>query len=129
MYKTSKNVEKQFQENVLYRRSLAAQQLFEELKNRKLFSHVQCDIGVAENLRPKFANFPPILKTSSATRNVFGDLMKTYAEKEGILSHRQKMLISGFTLQDGTLITPLLLFCLHLGLFCTKIHRLVEYPP
>ena len=39
------------------------------------------------------------------------------------------MLISRFTLQNGTLITPLLLFYLQLGLVCTKIHRFVEYTP
>ena len=38
------------------------------------------------------------------------------------------MLISSFTSQNGTLITPLLLFYLQLGLICTKIqHRFVEY--
>ena len=39
------------------------------------------------------------------------------------------MLISSFTLQNGTLITPLLLFYLQLGLVFTKIHRFVEYTP
>ena len=39
------------------------------------------------------------------------------------------MLISSFTIQNGTLITPLLLFYLQLGLVCTKIHCFVEYTP
>ena len=39
------------------------------------------------------------------------------------------MLISSFTLQNGTLITPLLLFYLHLGLVCTKIRQFVEHTP
>ena len=54
--------------------------------------------------------------------------MKTYAE-EGIMSRPRKMLKSSFTLQNGTLITPLLLYYLKLGLVCTKIHRFVEYTP
>ena len=45
------------------------------------------------------------------------------------MSQPGKMLISSFTLQNGTLITPLLLFYLQLGLVCTKIHRFVEYTP
>ena len=45
------------------------------------------------------------------------------------MSQPRKLLISSFTLQNGTLITPLLLFYLQLGLVCTKIHRLVEYTP
>ena len=55
--------------------------------------------------------------------------MKNYAEEERLLSQTRKMLISSFTLQNGTLITPLLLFYLQLGLVCTKIHRFVEYTP
>ena len=39
------------------------------------------------------------------------------------------MLISGLTLQNGTPITPLLLFYLQLGRVCTKIHRFVEFTP
>ena len=45
------------------------------------------------------------------------------------MSQPRKMLISSFTLQNGTLITPLLLFYLQLGLVVTKIHRFVEYTP
>ena len=51
--------------------------------------------------------------------------MKTYAEERGIMSW--KKLISSFTIQNGTLITPLLLFYLQLGLVVTKIHPFVEY--
>ena len=55
--------------------------------------------------------------------------MKTYAEEDGIMSQPRKMLISSFTLQNGTLITPVLLFYLQLGHAVTKIHRFVEYTP
>ena len=55
--------------------------------------------------------------------------MKTYAEEESIMSQPRKMLISSFTLQNGTLITPLLMLYPHLGLVNTKIHRFVEYTP
>ena len=39
------------------------------------------------------------------------------------------MLISGFHLKNGTLITPLVLFYLQQCLVCTKIDRFVEYTP
>ena len=55
--------------------------------------------------------------------------MKTYAEEEETTSQSRKMLISSFTLQNGTLITPLLLFYLQLGLVVTQIHCFVEYTP
>ena len=82
-----------------------------------------------ENLRANFSNFPPIFTNTLVSKNDIGDLMKRYAEEEGIMSQPRKMLISSFTLQNGTLITPLLLFYLQLGLVVTKIHRCVEYTP
>ena len=39
------------------------------------------------------------------------------------------MLISSYFLESGTLITPLLLFYLELGLVCKKIYGVVEYIP
>ena len=78
---------------------------------------------------PSNANFPPIFKNTLVSQNDIGDLMQTYAEERGIISQPPKMLISSFTLQNGTLITPLLLFYLQLGLVVTKIHRFVEYTP
>ena len=45
------------------------------------------------------------------------------------MSQPRKMLISSFTLQNGTLITLLLLFYLKLVLLGTKIQRFAEYTP
>ena len=55
--------------------------------------------------------------------------MKDYAEKEGLLCQPRKMLISSYFLENGTHITPLLLFYLELGLVCKKIYGFVEYIP
>ena len=55
--------------------------------------------------------------------------MKEYAEREGILSQPRRMLISSFHLNNGAIITPLLIFYLHLGLEYTKIHQFVQYTP
>ena len=90
---------------------------------------MQCDIEVPENSRANFTNFPLIFKNTLVSRSDIGDLLKNYAEEEKLLSQPRKKLISSFTLQIGTLITPLLLFYLQLGLVCTKIHRYVEYTP
>ena len=90
---------------------------------------MQCDIEVRENFRSKFVYFPPTFKNTLVGKSDIGDLMKNYAEEEMLLSQPRKMLISSFTLQNGTLSTPLLLFYLQLGLVCTKIHRFVEYTP
>ena len=55
--------------------------------------------------------------------------MKKCAEKEGIMSQTRRMLISSFHLKNGAIITPLLLYYLHLALECTKIHQFVQYTP
>ena len=63
LYKTSNTVEQHIREHFSYRRSLAAEQLLEEIKEGKLFGYVQCDIEVPENLRANFANFPQYSRT------------------------------------------------------------------
>ena len=129
LYKTTANVKLHIRENFPYRRSLTEQQLVDGVKKGILIGYVQCDIEIPENSRVNFANFPPIFKNTLVSKNDIGDLMKTYAEEGGIMSQPRKMLISSFTLQNGTLITPLLLFYLQLGLVVTKIHRSVECTP
>ena len=102
--KTTNTVKQHIREHFPYRRSLAGEQLLEEIKKGKLFG----DFGVPENLRSKFNNFPPIFKNTLIGKSDIGDLMKNYAEEERLLSHPRKMSISSFTLQKGTLITLLL---------------------
>ena len=99
-------------------------------KNEKFFSYVQCQCNkdLPGNWTANFANFPPIFKETSVSKNYTSDLMKTYAD-EVIMSQPQEMLISSFTLQNGTLITPLHIFSLELGLVCTKKYHFIEYFP
>ena len=112
LYKTTINVKLLKRENFSYRRSLTEQQLLEGIKKGNLFGYAQCDIEVPENLIANFANFPPISKNNLVSKNDIGYLMKTYGDEEGIMSQPRKMLISSFTIQNGTLITPLLFFYL-----------------
>ena len=127
LYKTTINVKLHIRENFPDRRSLREQQLLEGIKKGNLFGYVQCDVEVPEKLRANFANFPPIFKNNLVSKDDIDDLMKMYAEEEGIMSQPRKMLISSLTLQIGILITPLLLFYLQLGLVVTKTHHFVEY--
>ena len=55
--------------------------------------------------------------------------MKQYAEKENIMAQPRRVIISSFFLTNGTIITPLLLFYLKLGLVCIKIQQFVQYTP
>ena len=100
-----------------------------QIRSGQLFGYVQYDIEVPEELKKKFANLPPIFKNKNVGRHDIGSLMQDYAEKEGLLCQPRKMLISSFFLENGTLVTPLLLFYLELGLVCKKIYRFVEFTP
>ena len=129
LYKTTINVKLYIRENFPYRRSLTEHQLLEGIKKGNLFGYVQCDVEVPKNMRGNFVKFSPISKNTLVSKNDIGDLMKTYAEEEGILSQPRELLISGFTLQKQPLITPLLLFYLQLRLIVTKLHRFVDCTP
>ena len=129
LYKTTTCVKEHLRESFPYKRPLREESLLEQIRSGKLFGFLQCDIEVPEELKEKFAIFPLIFKNTNVGRHDIGSLMKDYAEKEGLLSQPRKMLISSFFLENGTLITPLLLFYLELGLVCKKIYRFVEYTP
>ena len=55
--------------------------------------------------------------------------MNECAEEEKIMSQPRRMLIPSFHLKNGTIINPLLVYYLHLGLECTKIDQFVHFTP
>ena len=96
LYKTTTNVKLHIWENFPHRRSLTEHHFLRGIKKRNLFGYAQCI------LRANFANFPPLFEYTLVSKNDIGNLMKTYAEEEGILSQSRKMLISSFILKNGT---------------------------
>ena len=129
LYRTDAKVKNHLRTNFPYQRLLSGERLMQEINSRKFFGYVRCDLKVPEILKAYFANFPPIFKKTVVSRNDIGDLMKEYAEKEGIMSKPSRMLKASFHLENGSIITPLLLYYLQLGLECTKIHQIVQYTP
>ena len=129
LFKTDAPVKKYHREIFPYKRSLIEEQLLQRIIDGRLFGYIQCDIEVPEHLRDYFSNFPPTFKNTVVSRDDIGNLMKEFAEKEGIMPQPKRMLISSFSLTNGTITTPLLLFYLKLGLVCRKIHRLIQYTP
>ena len=99
LYRTDATVKNHLRSNFPYQRPLSEERLMQEIKSRRLFGCVQCDLKVSEHLKAYFANFPPILKNTVVSRNDIGDLTKEYAEKEGIMSQPRRMLISSFHLE------------------------------
>ena len=109
LYKTTTCVKQHLRELFPYKRPLREESLLEQKRSGKLFGYVQCDIEVPEELKKKIANFPPNFKNTNIGRHDNGLPMKDYAEK-GLLCQPRKMLISSYFLENGTLISPLLLF-------------------
>ena len=121
LYKTTTCVKENLKESFSYKRPLREERLLEQIRSGKLFGFEQCDIEVPEELNKNFAIFPAIFRNTNVGRHDIGLLMKDYVEKEGLLCQSRKMLISSYFLENGTVITPLLLFYLDLGLVCKKI--------
>ena len=129
LYKTDASVKGHLRINFPYRRPLSEEGLMQGIIDGPLFGYVQCNIEVPEHLRDYLSNFPPIFKNTAVSRDDICNLMKQYAAKENIMDQPRRMLISSFILTNGTIITPLLLFYLQLGLVFEKIHRFVQYTP
>ena len=128
LYQTDATVKNHVRANFPYQRPLSEERLMQEIKGRGLFGYVQCDLKVSEKVKAYFANFPPFFKNTVVSRNDIGDLMKEYAEKQGIMSQPRRLLMSIFHLRNGTVNTPLPLYYLNLGLECTKIRQFYSLP-
>ena len=126
LYKTTTCAKEHLRESFPSKRPLREESLLEQTRSGKLFGYVQCDIEVPEELKKKFAQFLPIIRKTNVGRLDIGSLMQEYADKGGLLCQPRKLLISSYFIENGTLITPLLLFHLDLGLVCKKIYRFVE---
>ena len=94
-----------------------------------MFGYVQCDLEVPAGLKYMFSNFPSIFKNFNVSQANIGDYMRDYAVDNNLLKQPQRMLFSSFNLENGTIITPLLNFCISIGLKCTRIYRFVQYKP
>ena len=128
-FKTDDKIKNHVRTHFPYKRPLSTDSLLPKKKDGSLFGYVQCDLVVTDELKSKFAKFPPIFKNAEVGRNDFGDYKKNYAIENEMLKHPQRMLISSFKLENGTVITPLFNFYMELGLQCTKIYRFVQNSP
>ena len=120
-FKTNDKIKNQFRTPIPYKKPLSTDSLLAKIKDESLFGYVQCDSVVPDELKSKFANFPPIFKNTEVGRNDIGDYMKNYAIENEMLKHPQRKLISSFKLENGTVITPLFNFYVELGLQCTVL--------
>ena len=128
-FKTNEKVKNHIRSNFPYKRPLSTDSLLEKIRDGSLYGYIQCDLVVPDELKAKFSNFPPIFKNTDVGRNDIGEYMQNYAIENDLLKHPQRMLISSFKLENGSIITPLFNFYMELGLQCTKVYRFVQYLP
>ena len=128
-FKTNDKIKNHIRTHFPYKKTLSTDSFLAKIKKGSLFGYVQCNLVVPDELKSKFANFPPIFKNTEVGRNDIGDYKKNYTTENEMLKQTQRMLIYSFKLENGTVKTPLFNFYLELGLQCTKIYRFVQYTP
>ena len=67
-------------------------------------------LEVPAGLKYNCSNFPPIFNNFNVSRADIGGYVRDYAAKNNILKQHQRMLISSFNLENGTINIPLLIF-------------------
>ena len=111
------------------RRRLSFQKILKGVQCGELFDFVLVDIYTPNHLKQLFNEFPPIFKNAMVGREDVGELMKGFAEENGLLKKPRKMLISSYFGEKILLTTPLAKWYLDHGLVITKIYEFVEYAP
>ena len=86
-FKTNDKIKNHVRTHFPYKKPLFTDSLLAKIKDRSLFGYVQCDLIVPDELKSKFANFPPIFKNTELGRNNIGDYMKNYAIENEMLKH------------------------------------------
>ena len=84
---------------------------------------------VSAGLKYNFSNLLPIIKNFNVSRAAIRDYMIYRNVENNLLMQPQRMLISSFNLENGTIITPLLNFYISLCLKCTRIYGFVQHTP
>ena len=118
-FKTNEKIKNQIRSYFPYKRPLSTDSLLEKIRDGSLYGYIQCDLVVPDELKAKFSNFHPIFKNTEVGRKDIGEYMQNYAIENDLLKHPQRMLISSFKLENGSIITPLFNFYMEFGLQCT----------
>ena len=78
------------------RRRLSFQKILKGVQCGELFGFVLADIYTPNHLKPFFNEFSPIFKNAMIGRENIGELMKGFAEVNGLLKRSRRMLISSY---------------------------------
>ena len=64
-----------------YKLPLSSKKQLARIEEDNFFGYAQCDLEVPEELRERFANFPPIFKIIEVRKENIGKFMLEYAKK------------------------------------------------
>ena len=106
-FKTDDKIKKHVRTHFPFKRQFFTDSFLAKIQDGSFFCYVQCNLVLQDELKSKAANFLPIFKNTEVGRNDIGDCMKKYAIANEILKHPQRVLISSFKPENGTLLTPL----------------------
>ena len=126
-FKTNEKIKNLIRSNFPYERPLSTDSLLGKIRYGSLYGYIPCDLVVPVELKANFSKFPPFFKNTEVGRNYVGESMQNYAIENDLLKHPQRMLISSFKLENGSILTLLFIFHMELGLQCTKIYHFVQY--
>ena len=109
-----------------YRR-MSVSKLLDDVKSKKFFGTVECDVEVPERLREKFAEFQPLFKNTEVTRDDLSPHMLDYAQQYNMMRSPTRLLVGSFFAKKCGFITPLLKWYLEHGLVVTRVYRAFQY--
>ena len=116
-----------FKKNSKWPKNVSEEDILQMVLKKELFGIVWCDIRVPDELKSKFAEFPPIFKNAEVSRADIGSFMRAYCEKENLLTSPRKLLISSYFGKAQLIPTDLLRWYLKHGLIVDRIYEVLEF--
>ncbi|XP_078487846.1 uncharacterized protein LOC113475635 isoform X1 [Ciona intestinalis] len=92
----------------------------------ELYGLAEVDINVPQELKKRFAHYPPIFKNHMVSRDDIGQHMKEFAEANHIMRQPRRSLIGSFYGNKIFLTTPILKWYLKKGLVITRVYEFIE---
>ena len=111
------------------RNQLTFKKIIEGIQSESLFGLLICSIHTPEELKPKFSDFPPIIKNTTISRFDIGEYIQKIAEEQGFLKKPRKYLISSYFGEEILINTRMAKFYLELGLKITRIQEFIQFFP
>lgn len=106
---------------------LTEKQILEGVQNGSIFGVIECDLHVPDNLRDRFKDFQPIIKSANVTIDDIGDHMKSYCKDKGLMKTPRKTLLGSYFATNHLIATDLLQWYLNEGIVVTKVHLIAQY--